>query len=227
MADLKKTQGFTLIEVMIALAVLMIGLVGIIGVQIAGIHQLAQAKQRTTASLLGVQVMEHLKNVPINPNNPDEIFSDYLGNQLVDADGKALLSDAVVGDGLLTWHRLPPMSSDGRFMPAGGPWSSEYFYLVIYGVEWGGASGSQSLSAPDNKPLTLAKYPDTIPAANQIYIEVWAGWVDPGQRPQLYNGNPLNQIIDYYNAPIVDAGSPGAPQVDFKRKVVLKTIRGF
>lgn len=225
MAGIKQKSGFTLIEVMIALAILLVGLVGIIGVQIAGIHQLGQAKQRTTATQLGAEILEHLKNVPVNPSDPAQKFSDVFGNELVDADGNALLYDEAVGDGYLTWHRLRPMRADGTQVSDINNWTADYFYLVIYGVEWGGPTGSTKiLAGGETDPLSLAQYPDTVPGPNQIYIEIWVGWVDSGQKPQVYSGTRLNQVKDYYDV-IIEPGSAQAPKVNFKRKVVMKTVR--
>ncbi len=217
----KNKAGFTMIEVMIALAVLMIGLVGIVGVQIAGIHQLAQAKQRTAATQLSTQVMETLKNTPINATDPSVIFSDGLGVQQVDADGAALLDDTA-GDGKLTWHRLRPMKADGAILTDDN-WSSEFFYMAVYGVEWGGAAGSKFLNAGSNDPLVLAQYPDTVPGANEIYIEVWVLWVDPGMNPQTVSGVTLHSVWDYYNN--INSSFPVAPSVVPKKKLVMRTIR--
>jgi len=236
MADLKSKNGFTLIEVMIALSVLMIGLVGIIGVQIAGIHQLAQAKHRTTASQLAAQMLEYFKNAPVDngcascspdpiPANPAKIFTDALsGKTLVDADGGALLNDTTMGDGYLTWHRLPPMRADGTMLPFGGNWKSEYFYMAIYGVEWGGWNGSVNIPTIETAELDLAKYPETIPGVNEIYIEVWVFWVEPGQRLDEYKGTKLPNIMSYYD-PISSDFKLGKPSISPRRKIVLKTIR--
>jgi len=224
MADLKVKNGFTLIEMMIALAVLMIGLVGIIGIQVAGVHQLTKAKQRTAATQLGTQIMESLKNAPINRDDSSQIFVDSSGKSLADADGAALLEDAVSGDGFLTWHRLRPMKADGTILPAADSWNPEYFYMAIYGVEWGGAGGSQFIDAGGtNDELVLAKYPDTVPGANEIYIEVWIFWVEPGQRVLSAGGQELKSIWDYYEK--IGTGFPNAPSVVPRRRMVLKTIR--
>jgi len=223
-----RKSGFTLIEVMVAMAVLMIGLVGIIGVQVSGIHQLALARHRTIATQLGTRTLEYLKNVPVDINNPAQIFTDYLGNPLIDneTDNKALLYDDGVGDGYLTWHRLPPMKADGTMLPAGEAWSTEYFYLVIYGVEWGGQNGSTNRTPANNSELELAKYPSVLPGVNEIYIEIWVLWVQPGQNPQPGTlGSPLLKTVKDYFDDINKGFTNHSPGFAPKRKIVLKTIR--
>ncbi len=224
MADLKSKSGFTLIEVMIAMAVLMIGMLALISLQMAGIRQLAQAKQRTAATQLATQTLEYLKTVPVDPNDRSRIFTDAVtGANLVDAAGVALLDDTST-DGKLTWHLLRPYGEDGIPMAAGSNWTSQSLYLVAYGVDWGGANGNHFVSAGgETNELLLAQYPEILPGANQIYLEVWVGWIEPGARLQTYEGAELRNALEYFN--VVGDTFPNNPAVFTRRKIALKTLR--
>jgi hypothetical protein len=184
---------------------------------------------------LATQIVEYLKTVPANRVVPAQIFTDSVtGASLVDASGGALLDDTAMGDGLLTWHLLRPYGADGTPMAEGSNWTSQSLYLVAYGVEWGGPTGSHFESAAGaTNELLLAQYPEIIPGANQIYLEVWVGWVKPGAQFQAYNaegdglyeGTEFKNIMDFFNS--VDADFPDRPTVFTRRKIALKTLRKF
>src|ERR687895_777695 len=57
-------EGFTLIEIMIALVVLSVGLVALAGLQISAIRGNAFSKRMTTAVSIANEKMEQLKNSP-------------------------------------------------------------------------------------------------------------------------------------------------------------------
>jgi type IV pilus modification protein PilV len=57
-------QGFTLIEVMIALVVFSVGLLALAGLQVAAIQQNAFAKRLTAATALAEAALEQLKDTP-------------------------------------------------------------------------------------------------------------------------------------------------------------------
>jgi prepilin-type N-terminal cleavage/methylation domain-containing protein len=105
-------SGFSLIEVMIAVALLMIGLVGIISLQVTGIRWLGQAKHRTVATQLASDTLEYLKTVPVDPNNPATLFSTSTSVPLIDVESQPLLMDQAVGDGYNTWHKFFLLSAD-------------------------------------------------------------------------------------------------------------------
>lgn len=60
----KNEEGFTLIEVMIAILLLLIGLLGVAGVAATIIQANAFSRQVTTATTLAEERMEALKNIP-------------------------------------------------------------------------------------------------------------------------------------------------------------------
>jgi len=229
MKGIETKTGFSLIEVMIAMGVLMVGLVALVELQVFGIHYLAMARQRTIAGQLAAQYLEMLKIVPIDSTNPARIMRDRNNVPFVDADAKALLDDVVIGDGVNTWHRLAPVNERGEMGIGGGGFQ----YLICYGVEWGGsvipAGGALPLSlrvAPNEAgetELTLARFPEILPAMSEIYIEVWVGWVASGDKPQIVGVEQLRTVQDYYGK--VNDTFPQHPAVFPKHKVVLRTLR--
>jgi len=77
---LKKPRGFTLVEVLTALAILSVGLLALAGLQVTTVRSNLLSKDLTTAVFLAEQKMEEFKNttfssLPIvtnqaDPNNP-------------------------------------------------------------------------------------------------------------------------------------------------------------
>ena len=58
--------GFTLMEVMIAMVILSVGILGVFSMQIRAINQNAAARMQTEATALAAQQMELLKAVPFD-----------------------------------------------------------------------------------------------------------------------------------------------------------------
>jgi len=221
-------SGFSIIEVLTAMAILMIGLSAIISLQVSGIHWLAQAKHKTAATVVASEILEFLKTSPVNRDDSSLVMQLGQGYNLIDnpADQKAMLWDANVADGLNTWHRLSPMAPDGNqcfcLSTTCDQWRGSCYYLVAYGVEWGGATGSHFIQAAGGGgPYALAQWPQIIPGAYEVYIEVWVGWVEPGDH-QVLGGNPTPNVRDYWVAMLPTNTFPAAFP---KHKVVLKTIR--
>lgn len=74
-----KEEGFTLIEVLIAMAIFAVGILALAGLQVTYIGGNASAQMQTEATALGAQVIEHLKSLPyeaaeldpaVNPHQP-------------------------------------------------------------------------------------------------------------------------------------------------------------
>ena len=59
-----KEEGFTLIEVLIAMAIFAVGILALAGLQVTYIGGNASAQMQTEATALGAQVIEHLKSLP-------------------------------------------------------------------------------------------------------------------------------------------------------------------
>lgn len=220
-------SGFSLIEVMIAVALLMIGLVGIISLQVTGIRWLGQAKHRTIAAQLASDTLEILKTVPVDRNNSATLLSTSTGIPLMDVEGQPLLMDQTVGDGYNTWHKFFLLGPDSSpCLCIGSACAScrgSFYYLVAYGVEWGGAAGSPFIAdAGGSNPNHDAWYPEIRPGANEISIEVWVGWIELDDHGP--SGSSQATILEYYTA------MNSSPLFNFpaafpKRKVALRTIR--
>jgi len=248
MKGLERKTGFSLIEVIIAMGVLMIGLVALVQLQVFGIQYLALARQKTVASQLAAQYLEMLKTVPVDLANPATIMFDSTGVvAFEDADNNALLNDGVIGDGINTWHRLRPVNERGEMLPAGQGWTADFQYLICYGVEWGGTfipvGGNVPLSklvAPKESgetELTLARFPEILPGAykyydakgelriayQEIYIEVWVGWVGRGVNLQRVGTEELRNVNNFFDN--VNTTFPEHPAVFPRHKVVLRTLR--
>jgi len=223
-----RNSGFSIIEVLTALAILMIGLMGIISLQVAAIHWLGQAKHRTAAMQIAVDALEMLKTSPVHVSNPMEagdpavILNDAKGAPLVDVNDVALLNDKVIADGVLTWHVLAPASSSGQLEPT-GTWRPDFPYVVIYGVEWGGAFGSAFVSSAGATGNAAAQWPEYLPGPLEIYIEVWAGWVELGDKPNTTAIPAPTGNAYYYN--LANSGIGQFPAVFPKHKVVVRAIR--
>jgi len=223
MEQRRLNSGFSLIEVMVAVAILSIGLVGILGLQTMGIRTLAHARYRTTAAELASMVMETLKTTPVDLNNPGKIFVDSKGNNIVDANNNALLSDGAIGDGQVSWHLLPLMNAEGHYLTTSTPVNErhKYTYLAIYSVEWGKATGSTFIPVQDSVSEYLAAgYPEIRPLLEQIYLEVWVGWIEPlGQ-----TGDPSQKTMAEFFTSVDDTFTKN-PAIFPVKKVKLKDIR--
>ena len=57
----KKQQGFTLLEVLIALLVLSIGLLGLAALQTTGLRSNEMASMRTTSTMLAYDISERMR----------------------------------------------------------------------------------------------------------------------------------------------------------------------
>jgi general secretion pathway protein I len=66
------TQGFTLIEVMIAMAIFAIGILAVTSMQMRSINQNASARMQTEATALAVEGLERLKMLSYDHTDLDE-----------------------------------------------------------------------------------------------------------------------------------------------------------
>jgi len=65
----ERENGFTLIEVMISLAIFAIGILGISGMQLMGLRGNVYTDQYSTATRLGMEMFERVNNYALNPLN--------------------------------------------------------------------------------------------------------------------------------------------------------------
>ena len=78
--------GFTIIELLIALTVLIIGLTGIVQLQMSGVRASSYARHSTEASVLAEDKMEQLRTAPLVVDADSETV-DASGNDDPDGDG--------------------------------------------------------------------------------------------------------------------------------------------
>jgi len=80
MNKMLKTQGFTLLEVMISIAILAIGMLGIAGLQMVSIEHNNAAYLRSQAITISQDIVERMRNNPdaVNANKFDSIDSDNI-----------------------------------------------------------------------------------------------------------------------------------------------------
>lgn len=70
--NVEACRGFTLIEVLIALAIFAIGILAIAGLQIRSINSNAAARMQSEATTVAVDVMERLMSLPFEHPQLDE-----------------------------------------------------------------------------------------------------------------------------------------------------------
>jgi type IV pilus assembly protein PilV len=69
---MKKNQGFTLIEVLIAMAIFAVGFLALASLQIRSISQNASSRMATDATTMAVESMERLISLPYNHAELDQ-----------------------------------------------------------------------------------------------------------------------------------------------------------
>jgi len=115
---LSKSQGFTLLEVMISIAILAIGMLGIAGLQMVSIEHNNAAYLRSQAITISQDIVERMRNNPdaVNANKFDSIDSDNISALestacLIAAEG--CTSDALADIDLYQWAQtIKAMNGD-------------------------------------------------------------------------------------------------------------------
>ncbi len=79
MGQLKDIKGFTLLEVMIAMVILAIGLLGLASLQIMAIKGNSFGQQMTVASTIAQNQLEQLRRTPAALANGNNTFTDQNG----------------------------------------------------------------------------------------------------------------------------------------------------
>ncbi len=67
--SVKRSEGFTLLEVMIALVIMAVGLLGLAALQLVAVKSNAFSSEMTYATMLAQQHAESLKNLPYTDGN--------------------------------------------------------------------------------------------------------------------------------------------------------------
>jgi len=69
---MKKNQGYTLIEVLIAMAIFAVGFLALASLQIKSISQNASSRMATDATTMAIESMERLISLPYNHGDLDQ-----------------------------------------------------------------------------------------------------------------------------------------------------------
>jgi len=69
-----KQQGFTLLEVLIALLILSIGLLGLAALQTTGLRSNEMASMRTTSTMLAYDITDRMRANPLGTTNGDYVI---------------------------------------------------------------------------------------------------------------------------------------------------------
>jgi prepilin-type N-terminal cleavage/methylation domain-containing protein len=194
--NFRRDSGFSMVELLFALVILAVGLLGIIQLQVSAMANLAKARHQTTAMELVERKMEFLKSLPILPqdvDNPTAPVLDAFGAPIVDASGAgggqdSVLYDAISmvsvpgvgmqgeGDGRATLHWDLPVDENGRPLRRDQPEVGRMGYLVMWTIERGGARGTPWPAGLMPHP---ANVPTCIPGPNQMRIRVIVAWFEP------------------------------------------------
>jgi type IV pilus assembly protein PilV len=122
MGKLKKEEGFTLIEVLIAITIFAVGLLAVAAMQTSAIKMNSTAGKLTNLSTWGMDKIEELSALPYtnpwlemagNPGNPPPA-TDSAGNTHVQVSGDYTISWTVIDDNPLTSTKKITVTVTGR-----------------------------------------------------------------------------------------------------------------
>ena len=119
-SDMKRAEGFTLIEVLVSLLILAIGVLGIIALQFKGLKYSYDANVRSQITFLANDVADKMR---LNTVNAANYVANYTAGTAHAACNYATASDAT--NDLNCWHdfvdwALPPGSTANIAGPVGG-----------------------------------------------------------------------------------------------------------
>lgn len=154
----KNKNGFTLIEVLIAIVILSIGLLGIGQMQLMGIQGNASARGFSEASALGQDKMEELINLP------------YTDTALNDTDGDGTGQDTTTGGGVVNG-----IDNDDEGVAVDG--------IANFGLDdIVSPDGSELQIGATNTQYTISwNIAVDSPAANAKHIKVLVQWSNKGR----------------------------------------------
>jgi len=178
-----RSRGFSLIEVLIALAVLAVGLLAVARLQTAAINSLSFSRHLSTATQLAEQQIEFLRSLPYNAIDETDIPQDQFGANIQSCQGSwcALsppltdASSASTSDGMPgPWHQptTNPVNAIGQAASPG-----EMTFYIRWRVERG----------PDTIQSTFV-----FPHYGQAHIRVQVIWWERSlSRPNLTGARAL------------------------------------
>jgi type IV pilus assembly protein PilV len=113
-SKLNEAQGFTMVEVMIAMAIFLIGFLAVGSMQISAVNGNASARMRTSASILAGDIVEQLLRCPYESSACSIIRPDYSHNDPLGFGDHGPFNDDPDGDG-------PDGTYQVRWTVANGP----------------------------------------------------------------------------------------------------------
>ncbi len=99
-------RGFTLIEVIVALALLLIGIVGMMNLHVFGSTSDAAARDRTLASKVGEELLRGLERLPLTD---PQLAPNTSGDAVPAEFGPLLDGNTVMGGTYFTWSDASPV----------------------------------------------------------------------------------------------------------------------
>jgi type IV pilus assembly protein PilV len=111
----RQARGFTMTEMMVALLVLSVGLLGIAALQLTSLRSTHTSAMRSQATLLAYDITDRMR-----ANRTAALNADYDINE-----GEEGTAGTVAGNDLIAWKKsiqatLPGYTDDGESMPADG-----------------------------------------------------------------------------------------------------------
>ncbi|WAC06331.1 MAG: prepilin-type N-terminal cleavage/methylation domain-containing protein [Thermodesulfobacteriota bacterium] len=113
-----KEKGFTLVELMIAVVVLAIGILGLIGLQVAAMNGNLSANKMTTAMTLAQDEIEQLKRLPLtngaltDAGNNDKLTSPANAASFEHTDANNPINESGENTGLGGYYRFWNVADD-------------------------------------------------------------------------------------------------------------------
>jgi prepilin-type N-terminal cleavage/methylation domain-containing protein len=136
---LNETQGFTLVEIMIAMAIFLIGFLAVGSMQISAVNGNASARMRTSASILAGDIIEQLMRCPYESSACSIIRPDYSHIDPLGFGDHGPFDDDPDGDG-------PDGAYQVRWTVANGPEPNSKTIDVIVGWQKRGKDNSVQYS---------------------------------------------------------------------------------
>lgn len=137
---LRRPKGFTLVEMLVALVVLSIGLLGVAALQLTSLRNNHSSAMRTQATFLAYDIIDRMR-----ANRQDAMD----GNYVTDFGDPASEEDTVWANDIAAWktniaNTLPAIDNEGETEVADGSiaQNGNIFTITIRWADWDEASGS-------------------------------------------------------------------------------------
>lgn len=150
----KFERGISLFEILITILVVSVGLLGLAGLQFAGLRAANNAQQHTLATLLAQDIEARIRANTIAAKSPTYAYN----NVILDSTSSPVSTDCstaactpvqMATDDIYQWYRLiAPLAGDKPLLPNASIMITSNngtdFQTII---QWGDPSGPQSLNA--------------------------------------------------------------------------------